>query len=32
MPFTFHDHSQTGQLISRCIEDVRAIQDFLGGA
>lgn len=32
MPFTFHDHSQTGQLISRCIEDVRAIQDFLGGS
>lgn len=32
MPFTFHDHSQTGQLISRCIEDVRSIQDFLGGS
>jgi ATP-binding cassette subfamily B protein len=32
MPFTFHDHAQTGQLISRCIEDVRAIQDFLGGS
>ncbi len=32
MPFSFHDHSQTGQLISRCIEDVRAIQDFLGGS
>ncbi len=22
-PFTFHDHAQSGQLISRCIEDVR---------
>jgi len=32
MPFSFHDHSQTGQLISRCIEDVRAIQDFLTGS
>ncbi len=30
LPFTFHDHSQTGQLISRCIEDVRAIQQFTG--
>ena len=30
MPFSFHDHAQTGQLISRCIEDVRAIQDFAG--
>ncbi len=28
LPFTFHDHSQTGQLISRCIEDVRSIQAF----
>jgi len=28
--FTFHDHSQTGQLISRCIEDVRAIERFTG--
>ena len=32
MPFTFHDHAQTGQLISRCIEDVRAIQDFAGSS
>lgn len=32
MPFSFHDHSQTGQLISRCIEDVRSIQDFLAGS
>ncbi len=32
LSFTFHDHSQTGQLISRCIEDVRAVQNFIGGA
>ncbi len=32
MPFSFHDHAQTGQLISRCIEDVRAIQDFAGSS
>ena len=30
LPFTFHDHSQTGQLISRCIEDVRSIERFTG--
>ncbi len=30
LPFTYHDHSQTGQLISRCIEDVRAIERFSG--
>lgn len=30
LSFTFHDHSQTGQLISRCIEDVRAIERFTG--
>lgn len=30
MPFTYHDHTQTGQLISRCIEDVRSIQSFIG--
>lgn len=30
LPFTFHDHAQTGQLISRCIEDVRSIQQFTG--
>lgn len=30
LPFSFHDHSQTGQLISRCIEDVRSIQTFTG--
>lgn len=32
MTFSFHDHAQTGQLISRCIEDVRAIQDFVGSS
>lgn len=30
LPFSYHDHSQTGQLISRCIEDVRAIEHFTG--
>ncbi len=30
LPFTFHDHSQTGQLISRTIEDVRSIERFTG--
>jgi len=30
LSFSFHDHSQTGQLISRCIEDVRAIERFTG--
>jgi ATP-binding cassette, subfamily B, multidrug efflux pump len=29
-PFTFHDHNQSGQIISRCIEDVRSIQNFTG--
>jgi ATP-binding cassette subfamily B protein len=32
LPFTYHDHSQAGQLISRCIEDVRAIERFAGMA
>ena len=32
LPFTFHDHSTTGQLINRCIEDVRAVQNFAGGS
>ncbi len=32
LPFSFHDHSQTGQLISRCIEDVRSIQVFIGSS
>jgi ATP-binding cassette subfamily B multidrug efflux pump len=32
LPFTFHDHSTTGQLINRCIEDVRAVQSFAGSS
>jgi ATP-binding cassette subfamily B protein len=30
--FTYHDHAQSGQLISRCIEDVGSIQRFAGSA
>jgi ATP-binding cassette subfamily B multidrug efflux pump len=30
LPFAYHDHSTTGQLINRCIEDVRAVQSFAG--
>ena len=30
LPFKFHDHMPTGQLISRVIEDVRALQNFSG--
>ncbi|HVM71674.1 MAG TPA: ABC transporter ATP-binding protein [Anaerolineales bacterium] len=30
LPFTYHDHTTTGQLINRCIEDVRAVQTFAG--
>lgn len=30
LSFTYHDHARTGQLMSRCTEDVRAIQQFLG--
>ncbi|MGD8405237.1 MAG: ABC transporter ATP-binding protein [Anaerolineales bacterium] len=32
LSFSYHDHSQTGQLISRCIEDVRAVQQFIGSS
>ncbi len=32
LSFSYHDHSQTGQLISRCIEDVRSVQNFIGGS
>ncbi len=32
LSFTYHDHSQTGQLISRCIEDVRSVQNFVGSS
>ena len=28
LPFTYHDHTQSGQLISRCIEDVRSIESL----
>ncbi|MEW5873352.1 MAG: ABC transporter ATP-binding protein [Chloroflexota bacterium] len=30
LPFAYHDHTQTGQLISRVIEDVRAVERFTG--
>ena len=30
LSFTYHDHAETGQLISRTIEDVRAIERFTG--
>lgn len=30
LPFRFHDHAQSGQLISRVIEDVRAVERFTG--
>ncbi|MDH5508119.1 MAG: ABC transporter ATP-binding protein/permease [Anaerolineae bacterium] len=30
MSFSFHDRAQTGQLMSRCTEDVSAIQNFVG--
>ena len=30
LPFAFHDHTQAGQLISRVIEDVRAVERFAG--
>lgn len=32
LPFEYHDHAQSGQLISRCIEDVRAIERFSGSS
>ncbi len=32
LPFEYHDHAQSGQLISRCIEDVRAIEKFAGSS
>jgi ATP-binding cassette subfamily B protein len=32
LPFTYHDHTQSGQLISRCIEDVRSIEQFAGSS
>ncbi len=30
LSFSYHDYTQTGQLISRCIEDVRSVQQFTG--
>ena len=30
LPFSYHDHTTTGQLINRCIEDVRSVQSFAG--
>jgi len=30
LSFSYHDHAQTGQLISRCIEDVRSLERFTG--
>jgi len=30
LSFAYHDHAQTGQLISRSIEDVRSIERFMG--
>lgn len=32
LPFAFHDHSQTGQLLARCTEDVGNVQRFVGFA
>ena len=32
LPFAFHDHSQTGQLLARCTEDVGNVQRFAGFA
>jgi ATP-binding cassette subfamily B protein len=32
LSFSYHDHAQTGQLISRCIEDVRSVQNFIGSS
>ncbi len=30
LSFSYHDQTQSGQLISRCIEDVSAVQNFTG--
>ena len=32
LSFSYHDHAQTGQLISRCISDVRSVQQFIGSS
>ncbi|NIW46307.1 MAG: ATP-binding cassette domain-containing protein, partial [Gammaproteobacteria bacterium] len=30
LSFSYHDHAQTGQLMSRCTEDIRSMQAFIG--
>ena len=30
LSFSYHDHAQTGQLMSRCTEDIRSTQHFIG--
>ena len=32
LPFAFHDHSQTGQLLARSTEDIANVQRFIGFA
>jgi len=32
LSFSYHDHAQTGQLISRTIEDVRSVENFAGSS
>lgn len=32
LSFSYHDHAQTGQLISRTIEDVRSVERFSGSS
>jgi len=32
LSFSYHDHAQTGQLISRTIEDVRSVERFAGSS
>ncbi len=32
LSFSYHDHAQTGQLISRTIEDVRSVERFTGSS
>ena len=32
LSFSYHDHAQTGQLISRTIEDVRSVESFAGSS
>jgi len=30
LSFSYHNHAQTGQLMSRCTEDIRSMQAFIG--